>query len=236
MGMISDIDLGTLKRSTLLRALPDEALQALVAEAAIRRVEKDVVLFRRGDPAHHFYAVLDGWVKISRDGAAGEEAVLEIFGRGETFAEAAMFMGCGYPASATTIEPSRVCRFSRRTFMNLGMDQPEICFTMLGTISGHLHQMVAEVEQLKTRNGEQRLANFLAGLCGKTSGPCEISLPYDKGLVAARLGMRPESLSRHLANLSGLGVHSNGHTVSIASVERLLEFSEVAPLRRERSA
>lgn len=121
---------------------------------------------------------------------------------------------------------------SRKTFMNLGMKQPEICFTMLGTISRHLHQMVAEVEQLKTRNGEQRLANFLAGLCGKASGPCEISLPYDKGLVAARLGMQP----RHLANLSGLGVRSNGHTVSIASVERLLEFSEVAPLRRERSA
>jgi len=234
--MISDLDWEILRRTRLLHALPDVALETLVAAASFRRVEKDVVLFHRGDPAHHFFAVLDGWVKVSRDGAAGEEAVLEVFGRGETFAEAAMFMGGGYPATATIVEPSRLCRFSRRTFMKLGMEQPEICFTMLGAISRHLHQMVAEVEQLKTRNGEQRLANFLAGLCGKTSGSCEISLPYDKGLVAARLGMRPESLSRHLANLAEFGVHSNGHTVVIGSVERLLEFSEVAPLRRERSA
>jgi hypothetical protein len=37
-------------------------------------------------------------------------------------------------------------------------------------------------------------------------GCCVIALPYDKNLIAARLGLKPESLSRAFANLRSVGV------------------------------
>lgn len=232
--MIADSDRQILCRTYLLGALPSTTLNALLDCAAVQWFDKDAVVFRQHDRAEHFYAVLDGWVKISRSSTSGDEAVLGLFGPGETFAEAAMFLGGRYPATATAVQSTRVCRFSRAAFTAAALQSPEVCFSMLGSVSMHLHGMITQVEQLKTRNGEQRLAKFLANLCGGADGPCTIALPYDKSLIAARLGMRPESLSRHLTKLAEFGVRNNGDSVSIEDVARLREVGELTPLRKER--
>ena len=47
--------------------------------------------------------MLDGWVKVFKRTADGNEAVLGLFTESETFAEAAMFMDERYPASAEVV-------------------------------------------------------------------------------------------------------------------------------------
>ena len=54
--------------------------------------------------------MLDGWVKVYRATPSGEEAVFGVFARGETFAEAALFLGGTYPASAEVVEDARLLR------------------------------------------------------------------------------------------------------------------------------
>ena len=66
--------------------------------------------------------------------------------------------------------------------------------------------LVSQLEQMKRLTAPQRLADFLLTLCPNEEGPCEIKLPYEKSLIASRLGMKPESLSRALAKLKPLGV------------------------------
>ena len=55
-------------------------------------------------------------------------------------------------------------------------------------------------------------------------GSVTIDLPYDKSLVAARLGMKPESLSRALAKLRLYGVTTNGHKIELSDIVKLREF------------
>ena len=116
---------------------------------------------RKGDPATFFYLVLSGWVKVYRSRPDGEEAILGVFGPSETFAEAAMFLGRAYPADADAVERCRLCRFSSDVVRSLMMEDPDLCFGMLGSVSAHLHQAIADLERLKTRNGPQRVAGFL---------------------------------------------------------------------------
>ena len=63
-----------------------------------------------------------------------------------------------------------------------------------------------QVEQLKAQSGVQRVAEFLASRATVDSGSCVITLPFDKVLIASRLGLKPESLSRVFAKLRSVGV------------------------------
>ncbi len=58
-------------------------------------------------------------------------------------------------------------------------------------------------------------------------------MPYEKSLIASRLGMKPESFSRALGKLSVLGVTVDRESVRIDDVGRLAAFAEgrsVAPV------
>lgn len=233
--MIVQSDLSILKQMPLFDRLSANDLSLVVAGMQIRKLDKGDALFQQGDEARHFYGVLSGWIQIYRDNASGERAVLNIFGRGETFAEAAMFVGGHYPANAEVIEPARLCMFSRKSFEASVEANPNLGLAMLGSISRHLHHMMLQVEQLKTRNAGQRLAQFLLHLCTTETGSCTITLPYDKALVAGRLGMKPESLSRNLARLSSVGIHVDGNTVTVKSVADLANHCAHAPFRRSPS-
>jgi CRP-like cAMP-binding protein len=48
--------------------------------------------------------VLSCSVKVCRSTPQGEQAVLSVFAAGQTFAEAAMFVGHRYPATGETID------------------------------------------------------------------------------------------------------------------------------------
>jgi hypothetical protein len=72
----------------------------------------------------------------------------------------------------------------------------------------------------------QRIAGFLLDQVKNTSGPATVALPYEKSLIANRLGMQPESFSRALARLRGLGVTVERESVHIRDVGKLAEFTE----------
>ena len=89
-----------------------------------------------------------------------------------------------------------------------------------------LRELVDEIEQLKAHSAPQRIADFFVKQAGSASGSARIALPYEKALIASRLGMKPESFSRALGRLAELGVAVERDSVSIADVARLAAFAE----------
>jgi len=82
------------------------------------------------------------------------------------------------------------------------------------------------IEQIQARSTPQRLGDFLLNLSDVRKGPAVIELPYDKSLIAARLGMKPESLSRALAKLRQHGVTTNGHEIKLENVLSLRAYCD----------
>ena len=97
---------------------------------------------------------------------------------------------------------------------------------MLASASYHLKALVEQIEQIKLLSASQRIADFLVRLCPIREGSCTIDLPYEKALIASRLGMKPESLSRALAKLRPLGVSVDREQVSIVDVDLLVRHVE----------
>lgn len=223
---IRDHDVALLSNLPLFASLEEDALRRLLADAAVQRVARNTVLFLHGEPASRFYVVLEGWVKLFRETLDGHESVIAIFARGETFAEAAMFLGGNFPASAATVADSRLLVIPTENFLRGLRADTDLAFNMLGSMSRRLHHMVRQIEQLSAKSSTERLASFLIQMCDAATGPATVHLPLDKALIAARLGMQPETLSRALAKLREIGVQTTGDEVAIADVDSLRELSE----------
>jgi len=215
-----------IRQATLFAGLPDAVRERLLTTARVVAYPRGKVLFLRGDPAERIYLVLDGWVKVFRDTKEGEQIVIHIMRPGETVAEAAAFLGHKYPASAEVVENARLVEIPAGPFLAMLREDSELALKMLGALSLRLHQLVRQIEQLQTRSVPQRLGEFLLGLCDATEGSATVQLPYDKVLVAARLGMKPESLSRGLAKLRVFGVVSDGNMVRLGDVARLTRYCQ----------
>ncbi len=73
------------------------------------------------------------------------------------------------------------------------------------------------------------MAAFLLDLCPPEATRCEVTLPCDKALIAARSGMQPESLSRAFARLQRHGVFLTRHAVGIddlGTLHRLIDEAQ----------
>lgn len=224
-------DLKIVCGTRLFAGLRPETVSGLLQGSAPRTRSKGQMLFEQGDPARAFYIVLDGWVKVFRPSIVGDEAVFGVFTSGETFGEAAMFIQGRYPAAAQVVEEARMIAVHAEVFRKRVLDEPNLAFQMLAAMSRHLHSLVNQVEQLQTRSSAQRLAQFLVSLAPVSVGAAVVGLPYDKSLIAHRLGMKPESLSRAFVRLRSQGVTTDGNRVIVNDIGQLREYGETGPLR-----
>jgi CRP/FNR family transcriptional regulator, dissimilatory nitrate respiration regulator len=223
---LDEQDRSALRATPLFRGLDETTLSNLLKGARVSSHRRGEVLFLQGDPVTSFYVVLDGWVKVFRTTQAGEEAIVGVFHRGQSFAEAAAFTEGVYPASGETASDTRLLCISARNLVGQLKDSPEIGLAMLASTSQHLNLLVRQIEELKAHTGPQRVAGFLLSMAPVESGPCTIAIPYDKALLAGKLGMKPESLSRAFQRLKGCGVSIRRDMAIVNDVECLRELIE----------
>src|SRR5512137_562673 len=209
----------------LLAGLSPPQLQRMMSTAQVIVAESGQLLFDRGQPAKHFYVVIEGQVNLALYSKAGEEKIVDILGPGQSFAEAVMFMaGPVYPLSAVTAGPSRIARFSSTEYVSMLRESPETCLRMLGHLSQRLHMRIREIEHLTLESATHRLVRMIESrLPADTDGPAEIQLQESRQEIASRLSMKPETLSRILRTLSDSGTLAvQGRVLRVPSRRKLL--------------
>lgn len=183
--------------------------------------DRGSVVFNQDEPASRFFVVVEGWIKVYRTTARGEEAVIGIFTRGQSFAEIAALAGDNYPAHAEAVTEARLAAIPIERVVTLIARQPDAALVMLASISRHVRQLVDEIEQIKGLTGIQRVAEFLIEQSPVSTGACTVRLPYEKTLIASKLGMKAESLSRVFQRLRRFGVSIKGDMAVINDVATL---------------
>lgn len=205
--------------------LSTENQERLMSHSHEQQCQPGELLIRQGQPAERFFLVLKGRVKLYRISADGQEKVVEIIQAGQTFAEAVMFMQRSeYPVCAETLETVQLVSFPNRLMLTLLQENPQACLHLLGHMSMRLHQRLGELETLTLQNATQRFALYLIQqLEDRAQETVDIELPLPKRLIAARLSMQPETLSRIMARLNQEGlIEMRGRNIHIPSISSLL--------------
>jgi CRP/FNR family transcriptional regulator, dissimilatory nitrate respiration regulator len=224
-GTLSESDWRAVMSCPLFSGLPAEKARSLVTGRRVMLVEPRRQIFTQGERAEAFYVVLDGWVKLYRMTPAGDVAVVGVFARGESFAEPVMFLGGRYPASAEAASAGRLLVVDVSGFDAAMSDDPSLSAAMLASILFHTDRLAEDIAGLKRLASAQRVADFLIRQIDAREGAATLVLPHDKALLAARLGMTPETLSRAFAALRRFGVEIRRERVSIADVSALRAYA-----------
>ncbi|MDN3519467.1 cyclic nucleotide-binding domain-containing protein [Aquisalimonas lutea] len=219
--MLQPRDWRCLRATHLFGNLDETLLGDAIAGAHVRDYAEARLLFRQGNTAQTFFVVLAGWVKAYRLQPDGSETVVMIFGVGDTVAEAAIFDDARYPVSAEALPGSRLLAIPARDFLSLIEREPRVAVPIIASLSRRLRMLVSDLEASRGAPTHHRLARLLHGLAPRSEGPVTLQLPFEKSLLALRLGMTPASLSRAFARLRSYGVVTRGSEVRIEAVEWL---------------
>lgn len=224
----SPIDiLDTLSTSTFFHNLNDKLIQSFADTAHLLHHHKGKVIFLQDDEASHFFFIVEGWVKLFRETIDGTEAVIDVLTNGHIFGENSVFEQNIHSFSAECVEPTRLIALPTRQLKHAIETDNQMALNMLTSMSNYRRQQSRDIEHLSLQSAPQRIGCFLLRLCPENSSESiSLSLPYDKTLIASRLGMKPETFSRALAKLkTATDIQTAGSTVTIKDIQSLVDFT-----------
>ena len=218
-------DFRALRRSHLFSDMEDGQFMEIMSHAAPVEIASGQLLFGQGDPVDAFYWVGEGLVRLFRSSPQGDEKVIELIGPGRFFAEAALFMGGRFPVNAAAQTNSRLVAIDGATFKAWLAQDASRCFRLLAGMSARLHKLVNEIDSLTLMKGTDRLLQYLLDHSDPDdNGQVVVELEAPKQVIASRIGVKPETLSRLLHKLSDLGyVEVKDNRILIKDEDKLRE-------------
>lgn len=218
--------------STLLRGLPcfrglpDSVLSEIDQLSTIIVIEHGQELVRQGATPDRLFYVVEGQIALSSTAPDGSNAVVEVVHPPGDVVLASFVLDLPYLQTAYAVTRSRLVSIDRTGLQAIMARTPELAMAMLGTLSRDYRSMIRQIRDLKVRTAAQRLGAYLLALVpDPTATEASFRLPFEKGLLAARLGCRQENLSRAFAALRELGVETRGARVTLHDIPRLTAYS-----------
>lgn len=231
--------LGLLTHQPLFTDMPVDTLRDYANLVRIRRLQRGESLFHRGASAESaFWLIAVGQIKLFFPSSNGKEHVLAMLHEKHCFGEAQALLGEPYPYSAEALTDSLLLRVDRSIHGELlGRTHPLAHGLMLG-MAARLHDLMLEVEQLALLSGVERVARYLLrhGPPGDDGAHAPfrdnravVQLPVSKQLLASRLNLKPETLSRIFGELVAGGlIEVDGRRIVILDLDGLRGYAAAA--------
>ncbi|MBM3573401.1 MAG: hypothetical protein FJX52_13755, partial [Alphaproteobacteria bacterium] len=105
-------------------------------------------------------------------------------------------------------------------------DNHEFALAVLHAFAGYWRLLVRQIKELKLKTATQRLGSFLLSLTDQRSGTVTVVVRGERRILARRLGMTPESLSRAFSDLRQHGISGRVKRFVIADVKKLREYCQ----------
>lgn len=219
-----DVDRELLGQVAVLGEVAPPVLEALLEDAFVQVLAKDTVLFRQGEPARFLHIILDGRIGLTARSEQGQETVVEFFKAGDLFIAPAVVLELPHLMAARVIDEARILFVRADRFRALMEEDRGLALAVARELARHWRLLVRQIKDLKLRSAPQRVGSYLLGLAGQHSGNASLRLPEERRMLAQRLAMTPESLSRAFARLREVGVGGRGRSVEIEDLDALRNF------------
>jgi CRP/FNR family transcriptional regulator, dissimilatory nitrate respiration regulator len=167
-----------------------------------RALDRNEVLFRRGDEVSAIYFVEAGRLQLERRTFDGRLLVLGTTPAGEFFVEAALFADT-YHCDAVATESSQVRVYPKEAVLNALRTDSTSAMSFLAFMAHQVIEVRQRLELMKVRSAKERVLLYLdlhAGRGGRT-----VNLRGALQDIAGELGLTREAFYRTLASLERAG-------------------------------
>ena len=198
---------GVLANLPLMEGVSRSVVRQLSTQCTMLTVKRGDVVISRGDAVRGVYAIAYGSVKKRLRHPGGAERVVALLGPGETFAEVPALLARPSRLEAVALTDSMLLMINAACISAQTERDPRLARNVANALARRLQALLGELER-GMLSSLQRLAAYLESLAQPGTAPASwvARLPVSKTLVAARLDMKKETLSRLLRQLSKRGV------------------------------
>lgn len=216
-----------LRSVEMFELIPDALIDRLAAISSLVNEAEGTELYRQGEIPDALYIVLSGQLVGITACGTGQEAVVDVIAAGTTLGLSSVLAQIPRLIGTRTVTPSLLLRIDAKGLLTLIEEEPTLVTALLRAQAGEFRSMVKQVCDLKLRTTAQRLGCYLLSLTNEQNlNAAAMRLPFDKRLLAARLGCRQENLSRAFATLRSVGVETHGARVILHDLAGLRAYSE----------
>jgi CRP-like cAMP-binding protein len=187
----------------LFRGVSERRIGAATRAARLVSLRSGDALVRRGGSLPGLCALAAGSLKLSVSARVRDERVLGLVAAGESFGEAAALRAAPAPFDAIAVTDAEVLAIPVDAVRLLLRRDMAFARNVVDRLASEILRLLEGIEAGMLQRAPQRLASYLCTLAASEGpGARRVSLPVSKTVVAGILGVKKETLSRLLRDLS----------------------------------
>jgi len=207
--------------------LEKRQIREILDMASVRRLGEGVAVFEEGAPAERFYMLLDGYIRVMRITATGEQVIALHIPSGQLFGIAKAIGRDTYPATSVTASEAIILSWPMRVWDDFVARYDGFATETYKTLGQRLGEMNNRIVEMATQQVEQRVANALLRLINQTGrkveGGIEIDFPITRQDLSEMTATTLHTVSRLLSAWEKQGlVSSRRKRITVTDPHRLV--------------
>ena len=209
-------------------------IRAILDAASVRRMEEGTTVFAEGAPAERFFLLLDGYIRVVRITAEGEQVIALYIPSGQLFGIAKALGRDTYPATAVMASEGIALSWPTSLWDSFIADYPGFATASGRTVGTRVGEMNNRIVELATQQVEQRIANAILRLTNQTGkrvgDAIEIGFAITRQDLSEMTATTLHTVSRVLSAWQKAGiVESRRKRIAVLQPHALVEISARPP-------
>lgn len=227
---LSDIDISE-QISDLLAPLNNEQREFLMNNYTIQTYKKNETIYCEGETPTHLMCLINGKVKIYKDGVGGRSQIIRMIKHSEYFAYRAFFAKEDFVTAAAAFEPSLICLIPMNVISTLIAQNNDLAIFFIRQLSKDLGIADERTVNLTQKHIRGRLAEsllFLKENYGLEEDGSTLSIYLSREDLANLSNMTTSNAIRTLSNFATERIITiDGRKIKIIDEEKLKKISKI---------
>jgi len=223
---LSDWD--AIRAAPLFAAMSEANFRTAREAAVVNRLPKNAPVGKQGERVLH--VLVDGAVELygSHDGQC---ATIDVKEPVTAINLAGVLRSTAPVEQARTVSVARTLAIPAETIRDIFRHDPNFALAVAADLADGYRDVMRLLMNEKLRTSVERLAAWILQSCTVNGGGNQamVELKFNKRILASRLGMAPENLSRNLALLERYGVRNEGRDIMVENLQLLEQFAKPNP-------
>ncbi len=196
-----------------LRAIPlfgrvaETDLEELAQHLIERRFPKNATVVEEGLPGDYMYVIRQGRAKVTKSSEDGREKIMNFLETGSFFGDMALLGDETRSASVKTLEDSVLLALSRRDFIDLLRQSPDLSLAVIAELANRLRETNEQARSLSFQGVEERTRSLFERIARahETRSDARVTPALTHQQIADMVGTSRETVTRAIKQLKAAG-------------------------------